>query len=402
MNNGKLRVLLVDLGMNPGGASAHRIGGGQIARRRFLSDPDLFEVTLLTSEEDLAALWRGAAGIILEPALRTYRPTRADIAGRRVDWRRLIHEGCRASRVLAPYLFRDSHDVIFLNDNKSRMLYLLTRLRPGRRNMSARTVLQVDGEWTLGVFDFLMKNLYLMFFDGLICSTRAARKQLGALRHLFPGKLLTAYPGVDPPAEPPGRLHPGETGRAAGKIVLGCVGTLKTEVKGQDLIVRAVERLVRKHGRPPLEVRFFGEGPDREKLEADIAGRGLGDYFRFEGFVADQERIYAAVDACLLASRTEVAPLVVMESLMRDIPVIAADLNGCREILSPFDDTLFFRKGDAVDLARVLEKALAPGVLAAVRLKLKRSDKRLISRAYQAGRVYAFLRGAPRTKTVSD
>jgi glycosyltransferase involved in cell wall biosynthesis len=62
-----------------------------------------------------------------------------------------------------------------------------------------------------------------------------------------------------------------------------------------------------------------------------------------------------------VASRTEVAPLVLMECLVRDIPVIAADLKGCREILSPFYDSLFFHRGDAASLALAMEKVLEEG-----------------------------------------
>lgn len=386
-----LRVLLVDQGMNTGSEESTRIGGGQIARRRFFSDRRLVEVTLLTSEKNLVELWEEEATIIFEPDLQTYRPTRADIAGKKVNWFRLYREGLRAARVLTPYLADDHYDVVFFNDNKSRMLYLLSRFCQNTRKMSARTALEVDGEWDLGVFDWIMKTLYLMFFDKIICATEAARKQLGFSRYFFSRKLLTAYPGVDLPETVNSDHRRDLSDQSEGPLVFGCIGTLKTDVKGQDLIVQAVERMVQKHGKIPVEIHFFGDGPDRKRLEDDISKKGLGAYFRFEGFVRDQENIYSAIDACILASRTEVAPLVLMECLVRNIPVIAADLKGCREILSPFYETMFFRRGNADSLASVLEKTLAAGILEKISRRLQRTDKHLISREYQAGRVFDFL-----------
>lgn len=386
-----LRVLLIDQGMNTGANDSTRIGGGQIARRRFFSDRQIFDVTLLTSEKDLVELWQGATTIIYEPALQTYRPTRAEIAEKRVSWIRLYREGRRVSRLLVPYLTGNSYDVIFFNDNKSRMIYLLSRFCRDSRKISAMTALQVDGEWKLGVFDYLMKTLYLIFFDKIICASESAREQLGILRHFVPRKLLTAYPGVDLPTKTESHRRQDLPGQPEGPIVFGCIGALKIDVKGQDLVIQAMERLVRKNGKVPVEIRFFGDGPDRQRLEADILGKGLGSYFRFEGFVRNQEKIYAAIDACIVASRTEVASLVLMECLVRDIPVIVADLKCCREILSPFYDTMFFRRGDAASLARVMETALAGGALEKIRQRLKLSDKHLISREYQAGRVFDFL-----------
>ena len=80
MSHKKLKILFVDDGMNTGSTNSSKIGGGQIARRRFFSNQDLFQVTLLTSEREIARYWDGLALIIYDPAFGTYRPLRTNVS----------------------------------------------------------------------------------------------------------------------------------------------------------------------------------------------------------------------------------------------------------------------------------------------------------------------------------
>jgi glycosyltransferase involved in cell wall biosynthesis len=390
MNRSPLKVLLVDEGKNTGLEDGSKIGGGQIARRRFFSNADLFHVTLLTSEEELVKFWHDhAENIMFAPDLSTYRPTRTKIARYAVKWPLLFKEGRRAAMILANYLQNGDYDVLFFNDTKSRLLYILALINCKGWKLKGRRSIEVDGEWTLGFCDFLMKNLYLVFFDKIICPTESVKKRLGPLRHLYKRKLFTAFPGVDLPETFYACRH-SPTGQK--NLSLGCVGTLRIESKAQDLIVNAVDRLVKKCGSIPVKVLFFGDGPDRNELEKMIQGKGLDSYFEFKGYVSEQNEIYNQIEACILSSRTEVAPLVLMECLVRNIPVIASDLDGCKEILSHFYNELLFRQGDDHDLARVLEQVLRGDVLQNINKKLKNMDKQIITRDYQVRRLFDFLR----------
>jgi glycosyltransferase involved in cell wall biosynthesis len=141
----------------------------------------------------------------------------------------------------------------------------------------------------------------------------------------------------------------------------------------------------------PLKVHFYGDGPDRRMLENLIHALNVDAYFEFRGYVADQKEIYSHIDACILASRTEVAPLVLMECLVRNIPVVAADLDGCKEILSNFYDDLFFEQGNDESLALKLEFLLRGNALQNLRERIRIKEKRIITRDYQVNRVYEFL-----------
>ena len=127
-------------------------------------------------------------------------------------------------------------------------------------------------------------------------------------------------------------------------------------------------------------------------LEILIQKLNVTDYFEFKGYVLDQKLIYSQIDACIIASRTEVAPLVLMECLVRNIPVIASDLDGCKEIMSIYYEELLFEQGNDVALTLKLESVLKSKVLDRVRERMRNTDKNIITKDYQVKRVYDFLR----------
>ena len=389
MNHNFLKVLLVDEGMNTGVSEASKIGGGQVARRRFFSDPKLFHITVLTSESEIAMYWKGLASVIYEPKLHTYRPTRTNVAKHKIELISLIKNGFGAVNILRRYLDNTDYDVVFFNDNKSRMIYILSRMINRRGKHPVCTAIEIDGIWKLGAFDFLMKFFYMVVFDKVICPTNAAQRTLGVFGKLFSRKIFTAHPGVKWFDET--RYQTNLMKKLNEGIIFGCIGTLRAEIKGQDIIIKAVNRLIKKKGHLPLSVHFYGDGPDRQSLEKMIQDFDLNSYFDFKGYVSEQEKIYSQIDACIVASRTEAGPIVIMESLIRNIPVIAADLDACKEILSNFYYGLLFEQGNDEALALKLESVLKGDVLGSVRERIKNSDKRIITKDYQVNRVYRFL-----------
>jgi glycosyltransferase involved in cell wall biosynthesis len=390
MRNKIVRVLLIDEGMNTGISAASKIGGGQVVRRRFFSDYNFFQTRVLTSEKQIADYWRGLAKIEFDSKLKTYRPIRIHIASLKINWYRLIMDSLQAAKTLNRHLAAANDDVFFINDNKSRHIYILSFLLNGFKKHKALTAIEVDGEWKLGVFDSLMKFLYLSFFDKIICPTDAICKTLGRLGQKNNKKILTAYPGVNRPVKSETLLR--QKRNKDVDYVFGCIGTLNIAIKGQDIIIRAVGRLIKKNNHLPLKVYFFGDGPDRQLMEEMIQNIGGHHYFEFKGYEPNQKKIYSQIDACILASRTEVASLVLMECLVRNLPVIAADLDACKEILSSFYGDLFFERGNDKSLSCILDHALKDDVLDKIRNKISNTDKTTITREYQVKRVYNFFR----------
>lgn len=381
-----LKVLLIDDGMNPGKDGASKVGGGQIARHRFFSDSELFDVTVLTSEPEIASLWTASATIRVVPELALAdRPPRTQVRLVNASFFRMVRRLFQIGRVIQAQVSNVGVDVVCLNENKSRMAYALYRLLSFQGRTLAKTVIWVDGEWVTGVFDYFMKWLYLWSFDGIVCPTRAILKKLGCSARVFSKKILVAYPGVPRVAAGPMPVNINEP------IVFGCIGTLRCEIKGQDTIVKAVHILRQRGVSPNFKVYFYGDGVDRSSLEEEIIDRGVQDYFEFKGFVSDQDSIYGKIGACILASETEVAPLVLMECLQRNIPILSSSIAGAEEILAPFYTGFFFPPGDADALATKLEQFSEPELLSALSEKISLKNKDHISLDYQKKRVHLFL-----------
>ncbi|GAT65225.1 glycosyl transferase family 1 [Planomonospora sphaerica] len=133
------------------------------------------------------------------------------------------------------------------------------------------------------------------------------------------------------------RFRPaGPGGRAAARRLLGlpehaplavCVGRV-TRQKGQDLLVGAWERVTRVC--PDARLAVVGDGDLRPALGA-AAGPGVV----FADAVADVRPWYAAADVVVLPSRWEGLPLTALEALASGRPLVAADVPGLSEVVTP-------------------------------------------------------------------
>ncbi len=389
MKRKRLTILLIDEGMNTGIATASKIGGGQVARKRFFSDPDFFHTRVLTSEKQIAQYWKDTADIEFEPDLRIYRPTRIHLASLQVEWGKLLKQSLRAAKTLNHHLTLADEDIVFFNDNKSRCLYVLSLFLNGLQRHHGCTAIEVDGEWQLGAFDRLMKYCYLTVFDKIVSPTDAIRQALGPVEKKYSKKFLTVYPGDDGSNQ--NEVSMRDEMKYGADLIFGCIGTLRFAVKGQDIIIRAVDQVIRKNGHLPFRICFFGDGPDRSEMERMIIAMGRQKYFEFKGYESNRSKIYAQIDACIISSRTETASLVLMECLVRNIPVITADIESCKEILSRFQTDLSFKRGSHQSLSSTLSRVIKGNLLDAVRTQLEKTDKTIITKKYQVERLYQFL-----------
>lgn len=125
----------------------------------------------------------------------------------------------------------------------------------------------------------------------------------------------------------PARLSAGERSRLRtevlghdGGLLLLAVGRL-TEQKGYEDLLAAFRSVADRHPSAVLAVAGQGDlgGALRERARAD----GLGDRVRFLGARGDVQRLLAACDLYVAASRWEGLPLAVLEAMAAGAPVVA-------------------------------------------------------------------------------
>jgi glycosyltransferase involved in cell wall biosynthesis len=103
-----------------------------------------------------------------------------------------------------------------------------------------------------------------------------------------------------------------------GRLLVGAVARLRPE-KDLGLLIRAVPHLrdVDAH------VAIVGDGSERAGLERLAAECGVADRVTFAGASHETWRVYPAFDVFALTSRTEQAPLTVLEAMACGLPVVA-------------------------------------------------------------------------------
>ena len=95
--------------------------------------------------------------------------------------------------------------------------------------------------------------------------------------------------------------------------------------KGAAVLIEAVSRM-----REPAEVVLVGDGPERARLEAAVAGAGLGDRVRFAGFRphAQVAGILAHADVFAMPSVYEELGTVLLEAMCAGLPIVASATGG--------------------------------------------------------------------------
>lgn len=139
---------------------------------------------------------------------------------------------------------------------------------------------------------------------------------------------------------------------AEDRCIAVCVASL-TPVKGHDLLLRAADTL--RNDRFPVEFVLIGDGSLRQRLEAEVRGRGLSDTVSFLGIRDDVPDLLRAADLLVCPSRSESMCNAILEGLASGLPVIAADVGDNRLLLDHGSAGLIVPPEDPTALARAIQ-----------------------------------------------
>ena len=200
------------------------------------------------------------------------------------------------------------------------------------------------------------------------CASHFARAQ--ALRITSPdnwSKIIIVRCGIDTT-----RFSPRPATSRNPRLRLLHVGRLSAE-KGQAGLISAFAR-VRQRG-VDAELRILGDGPLEVDLKNQVHSLGLDQHCHFlgrkgEDGVLDELR---TADAFVMASLMEGLPVVLMEALACQVPVVAPRVAGIPELVIHDKTGLLFAPGDWTDLSEQLYLLLSD----------KRKRSQLASAGYQ-------------------
>lgn len=157
--------------------------------------------------------------------------------------------------------------------------------------------------------------------DGFIALSQRHWHMLSA-RHRLGGRMFIAPNGVALGGPPPPRV------RTAGKPLHLVMLSRIVEHKNPHLLIEALDGLVDM----PWRLSIFGDGPDRERLQASTPGE-LRDRVQWRGWSAGPGPALADADLLCVPSRSEAFPLVILEAMARAVPVAASAVCAVPEML---------------------------------------------------------------------
>ncbi|MEI2416957.1 glycosyltransferase family 4 protein [Orrella sp. JC864] len=145
-----------------------------------------------------------------------------------------------------------------------------------------------------------------------------------------------------------------------------------------DLLIDVYAQLAPAH--PRWDLCIWGEGPDRDALQARIDGLGLAGRITLAGRTETPWQALAEGDAFVLTSALEGFPNVLLEAMALGLPCAAFDCpSGPREMSRDGQDALLVPNGDRQALRQALERLMGD---AALRVALAEQGARSVRERY--------------------
>jgi len=249
---------------------------------------------------------------------------------------------------LVALIRRERPDIVHVNSSKAGVLGRLAAL-------ATRThvrVFTVHG-WAFKAHDGLTGALY-RWADRLmsplttltICVSETERAAGLAARTCRAERTVVIPNAIDVESAPRARLD-GDPPRIV------TVGRL-ARPKDPLTLVRALVGV----GQRRFALAFIGDGPERQILQEEVHTLGLGGMVELLGERRDVPELLARADVFVLSSRSEGAPLSILEAMAAGLPVVASDVGGVGELVVDGETGLLVPHGDAAGLARALARVL--------------------------------------------
>lgn len=173
-----------------------------------------------------------------------------------------------------------------------------------------------------------------------------------------PNNLRVLLNGIDPCAF---RRMPGlrakmrdSLGFAPTDVVLGSLARLEGE-KRLDVLLDALALLPH---RPEVKLLIVGDGSLRGELEDRSRRLGLEKRCRFLGYRKDIRELYHSMDVYVQSSDYEGTPTVLVEAMAMEVPVVATDVGGTRELIEDGVHGLLVPRRDPGALAAAIQRSL--------------------------------------------
>lgn len=129
------------------------------------------------------------------------------------------------------------------------------------------------------------------------------------------------------------------------KIILGTIGRLVPQ-KGQSVLIKALASIKDLN----FECLIVGKGLLKNRLNKQIKDLGLENKVKLIGSIQDVPKFLNSLDIFVFPSLWEGQGIVLLEAALMNLPIIASEVDGIKEVLNS-EDAYLVKAGDANDLA---------------------------------------------------
>jgi glycosyltransferase involved in cell wall biosynthesis len=353
-----LSIVHVIARLNVGGAALHVL---QLAREQAQRGHDVLVVagSLAAGEESMEYVADALGVHLLKlPVLQRELSLQADLA---------------AIQALRDLLRRRAPDVLHTHTAKAGATGRLAALTAGSARPRA-VVHTYHGHVLSGYFSRRWEHVFRLIerllshaAGALIAVSEEVRDDLVRFKVAPADRFVVVAYGFDPPPwgeadEQARRRLRSELGLDEDRFVVGWAGRL-TPIKRPLDLVRTLRRLVDRDVDATLVL--VGDGEDRPAVAALAAELGVADRCRLVGFQRHTREWYAAFDVLLLTSANEGTPVVALEALATERPVVATRAGGTGTVVANGESGYLEAIGDTDALAaRLALLARHPGLRA--------------------------------------
>lgn len=156
------------------------------------------------------------------------------------------------------------------------------------------------------------------------------------------------------------------------ETIIGMVGNFVPQ-KDQLTIIRTFNNIREKH--PGLKLVFIGEKTKiAEECIKEVIPRDLNKRVFFEGSVEYAGGLIPLFDLFIMSTTTETFGIVVVESILAGVPVLASDIEPMKELSENGKYFSLFKIGNVQDLTEKLDHLLGNGELLKLKEKTQRSQ----------------------------
>ncbi len=224
----------------------------------------------------------------------------------------------------------------------------------------ARCPVIIQTDHSRGIFpvakkEMVSETILSWFVDRIVAVSEGVKSDLIKYEHINPEKIQVIYNGIDASKyhiEINKEKKREELGINKDDKVIG-VGVRLSEQKGISYLIKAVSLLAESF----LEMKLLviGDGELRRDLEKLSEDCGIKDKVIFTGFRSDIPELLQIIDVYALPSLWEGHPLVLLEAMAVEKPVVATDIPGNRETVEHGTTGLLVPPKNPQELANALK-----------------------------------------------